>query len=76
MSLADLQSVLSELEGRIEGQAASIDSLTTTLETKDEILNVSGWPVVSSHTATNLHRHSYTHSNRLRRLPGAIWFHG
>eukprot|EP00063_Salmo_salar_P022730 XP_013997565.1 PREDICTED: myomegalin-like isoform X5 [Salmo salar] len=39
MSLADLQSVLSELEGRIEGQAASIDSLTTTLETKDEILN-------------------------------------
>ncbi|KAM9518548.1 CDK5 regulatory subunit-associated protein 2 isoform 5-T6 [Salvelinus alpinus] len=39
MSLADLQSVLSELEGRIEGQAASIDSLTTTLETKDEIIN-------------------------------------
>ncbi|XP_029499872.2 CDK5 regulatory subunit-associated protein 2 isoform X1 [Oncorhynchus nerka] len=39
MSQADLQSVLSELEGRIEGQAASIDSLTTTLETKDEIIN-------------------------------------
>uniref|UniRef100_A0A8C7MNH6 CDK5 regulatory subunit associated protein 2 n=1 Tax=Oncorhynchus kisutch TaxID=8019 RepID=A0A8C7MNH6_ONCKI len=39
MSLADLQSVLSELEGRIEGQAASIESLTTTLETKDEIIN-------------------------------------
>ncbi|XP_041753568.2 CDK5 regulatory subunit-associated protein 2 isoform X3 [Coregonus clupeaformis] len=39
MSLADLQLVLSELEGRIEGQAASIDSLTTTLETKDEIIN-------------------------------------
>uniref|UniRef100_A0A4W5NIB8 CDK5 regulatory subunit associated protein 2 n=1 Tax=Hucho hucho TaxID=62062 RepID=A0A4W5NIB8_9TELE len=39
MSLADLESVLSELEGRIEVQAASIDSLTTTLGTKDKIIN-------------------------------------
>uniref|UniRef100_A0A674DZN6 CDK5 regulatory subunit associated protein 2 n=1 Tax=Salmo trutta TaxID=8032 RepID=A0A674DZN6_SALTR len=39
MSLADLESVLSELEGRIEVQAASIDSLTTTFGTKDKIIN-------------------------------------
>ncbi|XP_037547677.1 CDK5 regulatory subunit-associated protein 2 [Nematolebias whitei] len=40
ISLADLQSLLSELEGRIEGQAANIDSLTATLKTKEEIINV------------------------------------
>ncbi|XP_046901597.1 CDK5 regulatory subunit-associated protein 2-like isoform X3 [Hypomesus transpacificus] len=39
ISVAELQSVLSELEGRIEGQAANIESLTATLETKDEIIN-------------------------------------
>ncbi|KAL0965156.1 hypothetical protein UPYG_G00277500 [Umbra pygmaea] len=39
MSLTDLQAVLSELEGRIEGQVANMDSLTATLETKDEIIN-------------------------------------
>ncbi|KAM3600500.1 uncharacterized protein V6R79_024305 [Siganus canaliculatus] len=38
--LADLQSQLSELEGRSEGQAANIESLTATLKTKDEIINV------------------------------------
>ncbi|KAM9337803.1 CDK5 regulatory subunit-associated protein 2 [Symphorus nematophorus] len=40
ISLADLQSLLSELEGRNEGQAANIESLTATLKTKDEIINV------------------------------------
>nr|XP_057905797.1 myomegalin-like isoform X2 [Doryrhamphus excisus] len=40
MSLAELQSLLSELEVRGEGQAANIESLTATLETKDEIINV------------------------------------
>uniref|UniRef100_UPI003AAC0E90 CDK5 regulatory subunit-associated protein 2 n=1 Tax=Centroberyx gerrardi TaxID=166262 RepID=UPI003AAC0E90 len=40
ISLAELQSLLTELEGRSEGQAANIESLTTTLETKDEIINV------------------------------------
>ncbi|XP_045922073.1 CDK5 regulatory subunit-associated protein 2 isoform X2 [Micropterus dolomieu] len=40
ISLAELQSLLSELEGRNEGQAANIDSLTATLTTKDEIINV------------------------------------
>ncbi|XP_069025335.1 CDK5 regulatory subunit-associated protein 2 isoform X2 [Embiotoca jacksoni] len=40
ISLADLQSLLSELEGRIEGQAANIESLTATLKTKEEIINV------------------------------------
>uniref|UniRef100_A0A3B3UCT3 CDK5 regulatory subunit associated protein 2 n=1 Tax=Poecilia latipinna TaxID=48699 RepID=A0A3B3UCT3_9TELE len=40
ISLADLQSLLSELQGRSEGQAANIDSLTATLKTKDEIINV------------------------------------
>ncbi|XP_054908682.1 CDK5 regulatory subunit-associated protein 2 isoform X3 [Poeciliopsis prolifica] len=40
ISLADLQSLLSELQGRNEGQAANIDSLTATLKTKDEIINV------------------------------------
>ncbi|XP_035996244.1 CDK5 regulatory subunit-associated protein 2 isoform X2 [Fundulus heteroclitus] len=40
ISLADLQSLLSELEGRNEGQAANIASLTATLKTKDEIIHV------------------------------------
>ncbi|XP_074545949.1 CDK5 regulatory subunit-associated protein 2 isoform X2 [Halichoeres trimaculatus] len=40
ISLAELQSLLSEREGRSEGQAANIDSLTATLKTKDEIINV------------------------------------
>ncbi|XP_040914150.1 CDK5 regulatory subunit-associated protein 2 isoform X2 [Toxotes jaculatrix] len=40
ISLAELQSLLSELEGRSEGQAANIESLTATLKTKDEIINV------------------------------------
>ncbi|XP_054614134.1 LOW QUALITY PROTEIN: CDK5 regulatory subunit-associated protein 2 [Dunckerocampus dactyliophorus] len=40
MSLAELQSLLSELEVRSEGQAAKIESLTATLETKDEIIHV------------------------------------
>ncbi|KAF0031642.1 hypothetical protein F2P81_016197 [Scophthalmus maximus] len=40
ISVAELQSLLSELEGRIEGQAINIESLTATLKTKDEIINV------------------------------------
>ncbi|XP_076836764.1 CDK5 regulatory subunit-associated protein 2 isoform X2 [Brachyhypopomus gauderio] len=38
MSLADLQSMVSELEGRLEGQTANIESLTSTLNTKEEII--------------------------------------
>ncbi|XP_026152764.1 CDK5 regulatory subunit-associated protein 2 isoform X2 [Mastacembelus armatus] len=40
ISLAELQSLLSELEGRSEGQAANIESLVATLKTKDEIISV------------------------------------
>uniref|UniRef100_A0A3Q2WJZ4 CDK5 regulatory subunit associated protein 2 n=1 Tax=Haplochromis burtoni TaxID=8153 RepID=A0A3Q2WJZ4_HAPBU len=40
ISLAELQSALSELEGHSEGQAANIESLTATLKTKDEIISV------------------------------------
>lgn len=40
ISLADLQSLLSEMEGRNEAQAANIESLTATLNTKDDIINV------------------------------------
>lgn len=40
MSLTELQSLLRELEGRNEGQAANIESLTATLSTKDEIIAV------------------------------------
>uniref|UniRef100_A0A8C7TBR4 Uncharacterized protein n=1 Tax=Oncorhynchus mykiss TaxID=8022 RepID=A0A8C7TBR4_ONCMY len=43
MSLADLESVLSELKERIEVQAVSIDTLTTTLGTKDKIINEWCW---------------------------------
>ncbi|KAM9794758.1 CDK5 regulatory subunit-associated protein 2 isoform 2-T2 [Syngnathus typhle] len=39
-SLAELRASLSELEGRAEGQVANIESLTATLETKDEIIHV------------------------------------
>lgn len=41
MSLAELQSTVSELEGRIEGQTANIESLKSTISTKDEIITVS-----------------------------------
>uniref|UniRef100_A0A3Q3VT61 Uncharacterized protein n=1 Tax=Mola mola TaxID=94237 RepID=A0A3Q3VT61_MOLML len=40
ISLTELQSLLSELEGRNEGQAVNIESLTATLKTKDEIISV------------------------------------
>lgn len=40
ISLAKLQSLLSEMEGRNEAQAANIESLTATLNTKDDIINV------------------------------------
>ncbi|XP_041825262.1 CDK5 regulatory subunit-associated protein 2 isoform X3 [Melanotaenia boesemani] len=40
ISLAELQSLLSELEGRSEGQVANIESLTATLKTKEEIISV------------------------------------
>lgn len=40
ISLTELQSLLRELEGRNEGQAANIESLTATLATKDEIIAV------------------------------------
>ncbi|XP_063746348.1 CDK5 regulatory subunit-associated protein 2 isoform X3 [Eleginops maclovinus] len=39
ISLAELESSLSELEGRYEGQAANVESLTSTLKTKDEIID-------------------------------------
>ncbi|XP_056302871.1 CDK5 regulatory subunit-associated protein 2 isoform X2 [Danio aesculapii] len=38
ISLAELQSSLSELEGRLEGQTTNIESLTSTLNTKEEII--------------------------------------
>ncbi|XP_007256630.3 CDK5 regulatory subunit-associated protein 2 isoform X1 [Astyanax mexicanus] len=38
MSLADLQSVVSELESQVEGQIANVESLTSTLNTKEEII--------------------------------------
>lgn len=41
MSLAELQSTVSELEGRLEGQTANIESLKSTISTKDEIIMVS-----------------------------------
>lgn len=40
ISLAELQSLLHELEGQNEVQAANIESLTATLTTKDEIIAV------------------------------------
>uniref|UniRef100_W5M5P2 Uncharacterized protein n=1 Tax=Lepisosteus oculatus TaxID=7918 RepID=W5M5P2_LEPOC len=38
IELAELRSTLTDLENRIEAQAAHIESLTTTLEVKDEII--------------------------------------
>ncbi|KAG5834528.1 hypothetical protein ANANG_G00262450 [Anguilla anguilla] len=38
IELADLRSLLTDLENRNEAQAANIESLTTTLETKDDII--------------------------------------
>ncbi|KTG35978.1 hypothetical protein cypCar_00024135 [Cyprinus carpio] len=38
ISLAELQSTVSELETRLEGQTANIESLTSTLNTKEEII--------------------------------------
>ncbi|XP_051534202.1 CDK5 regulatory subunit-associated protein 2-like isoform X2 [Myxocyprinus asiaticus] len=38
ISLAELRSMVSELETRLEGQTANIDSLTSTLNTQEEII--------------------------------------
>uniref|UniRef100_A0A4W4DN38 CDK5 regulatory subunit associated protein 2 n=1 Tax=Electrophorus electricus TaxID=8005 RepID=A0A4W4DN38_ELEEL len=38
MSLAELQPVVSELEGQLEGQTANMEFLTSTLNTKEEII--------------------------------------
>ncbi|KAK2872302.1 hypothetical protein Q8A67_022199 [Cirrhinus molitorella] len=38
ISLAELQSTVSDLESRLEGQTANIESLTSTLNTKEEII--------------------------------------
>ncbi|XP_053505270.1 CDK5 regulatory subunit-associated protein 2 isoform X8 [Ictalurus furcatus] len=38
MSIAELQSSVSELEGRLEGQTANVESLKSTVSTKDEII--------------------------------------
>lgn len=40
VSLAELQVLLSEMEGRNKAQAINIESLTATLNTKDGIINV------------------------------------
>ncbi|KAF4076987.1 hypothetical protein AMELA_G00202890 [Ameiurus melas] len=39
MSIAELQSSVSELEGRLEGQTANVESLKSTVGTKDEIIS-------------------------------------
>ncbi|XP_030622929.1 CDK5 regulatory subunit-associated protein 2 [Chanos chanos] len=39
MSLSELQSAVRELEGKLEAQTANIESLTSTLNTKEEIIN-------------------------------------
>lgn len=54
ISLAELQSLLSELEGRNEGQAANIESLTATLKTKDEIINVRFPPFTESNSCHSM----------------------
>ncbi|KAK7131585.1 hypothetical protein R3I94_016644 [Phoxinus phoxinus] len=38
ISLAELQSIVSELKARLEGQTANVESLTSTLKTKEEII--------------------------------------
>ncbi|XP_053334053.1 CDK5 regulatory subunit-associated protein 2 isoform X6 [Clarias gariepinus] len=38
MSLAEIQSTVSELEGQLEGQTANLQSLKSTISTKDEII--------------------------------------
>ncbi|XP_060791643.1 CDK5 regulatory subunit-associated protein 2 isoform X2 [Neoarius graeffei] len=38
ISLAELQSIVSELEGKLEGQTANTESLKSTISTKDEII--------------------------------------
>lgn len=48
ISLAELQSLLHELEGQNEGHTANIESLTATLKTKDEIINVGNPPFTVS----------------------------
>lgn len=52
--------MLSELEGRNEGQGANIESLTATLKTKDEIINVRIPPFTESNFS-----HSMKHTAAL-----------
>lgn len=50
ISLVELQSLLSEMEGHNKAQAANIESLTATLNTKDDIINVIILPVTFTTT--------------------------
>lgn len=54
--------MLSELDGRNEGQAANIESLTATLKTKDEIINVRIPPFTESNSG-----HSMKHTAALNK---------
>ena len=48
MSLAELKSTLAELEALVQGHQANVESLTSTLETKDQIIAVSPPPFQES----------------------------
>ncbi|XP_058270947.1 CDK5 regulatory subunit-associated protein 2 isoform X3 [Hemibagrus wyckioides] len=73
MSLAELQSTVSELEGRIEGQTANIESLKSTIGTKDEIITalqhrLAQMGVRQSATTHDHHSH-YAEELSFRSLP-------
>ncbi|MCJ8741063.1 hypothetical protein PDJAM_G00066390 [Pangasius djambal] len=55
MSLSELRSTVSELEGRLEGQTANTESLKSTISTKDEIITE-----LQQHLAQMGVRHSTT----------------
>lgn len=54
ISLAELQSLLSEMEGHNKAQAANLESLTATLNTKDDIINVIILPVTLATTHSGI----------------------
>ena len=66
MSLAELQSVVSELECQLEGQKANIESLTSTLNTKEEII------AVSVHARARIHNRFFYAIKELIEMAGCF----
>ncbi|XP_053096021.1 CDK5 regulatory subunit-associated protein 2 isoform X4 [Pangasianodon hypophthalmus] len=73
MALSELRSTVSELEGRLEGQTANVESLKSTISTKDEIITELQQHLaqmgVRQSTTTPDHHSQYGEELSFRSLP-------